>query len=136
MSNEREEFIKGLRDLAYWYEAHPDMPIPSYGNARVSIFSLTGKEDAAMALRAMAPCEKDYAPDYNLLTIKRNFGGMELHVVFNQSDVCVRSVVGKKVIPAQVVPAQPEQHIPERTEEVVVWDCGPILAPAEEKEAA
>jgi hypothetical protein len=48
--------------------------------------------------------------------------------------VCQRKVVGTRTIPEQVIPSEyvAERVIPAHEEEIVVWDCEPVLKPQSE----
>lgn len=114
-------FAAGLRALADWYEAHPDMLIPSVDIASEwKVFGFDSKEDAASVIAALGSCRKEYT-DNGLLYIKRDFGaGVVLSFVFSREQVCRKKVLGTEQIPERVIPAH------ER--EIVEWECEPILA--------
>ena len=67
---------------------------------------------------ALAPCRKEWR-DVGL-TISRDFGGVRLEAFLLRAEVCERVVTGTREVPAQVTPAH--------TEEVVEWQCSPLLA--------
>ena len=59
--------------------------------------------------------------------LRKGFSG-DIHLDFNaeRDQVCKRVVVGTKLIPAtseRIVPAQPEHE-----EEIVEWNCTPVMA--------
>lgn len=117
------EYASGLRLLADWVEAHPGIDLPS---TSLSVYSLNSKEKAATCLLALKPCEKKY--DGDLFRISRKFGPITLSYVFTRSAVCNKKLVGTKVIPETVKPAEPEEIIPEHEEEIYEWVCDePIL---------
>lgn len=123
MADERREYIEGLRELAAWYEAHPEIPAP-HGTA-VHNAMLDSKEDAAMVIRALGSCEKHYGD--SIFTIAKPFRGITLEFYFYRGSVCRQIVVGTREVPEQVIPAQPEKVIPAHTEEITKWECAPIL---------
>lgn len=117
-----QEYARGLRLIADWYEAHPDMPIPYTGE--ICVFGVKEtREEAARIAEALKPCRKEWAESF--LKITRDFGGVTLKFVFNREAVCTRRVVRHKEIPAEFSPA--------RVVEIVTWDCEPILQGAEEE---
>lgn len=107
--------IQGMIDLAHWYEAHPEVPLPdlTVNNYVVSDFEATA--------RALGSFEKVYSDD--LFTIKKMFGPIKAQFFFMREQVCTKRVVGKRSVPAQTI------EIPARDEEIVEWDCEPVLAP-------
>ena len=119
----------GLRELADWIEAHPEIALP---NCEISSYSLDEREEAAAVLKALKPCRKHYSGE--MFYIRRDFGPITLSYVFYRNTVCVAKVVGKKEIPEQTIP---EQVIPAHTEDIIEWDCSePILATKPEQAAA
>src|SRR5262249_42691417 len=82
------EYAKGLRELANFIEAHPELPVP---DSALTIFP--GSDDKATAAsyaRTLAPCEKDYGE--NMVTLRRAFGPVLLEVPFWRTAVCRRVV--------------------------------------------
>ena len=115
------EFAAALRQIADWYDDHPEMP----GATEINITTPRNTpEVAAGIVRALGSCSKDFSKD--VVAIARDFGGCTLRFVLWRSAVCERRVVGTREVPERVTPA----HV----EEIIEWDCHPILA-AEEPEA-
>lgn len=128
MDEARKKFIDGLRALADWFEAHPDIPTPR-GEVAINLYSMDTKEEAATFARALGRCDKRYQD--SILYISRRFGAIRLEALFMRDSVCTKRVVGTREIPEQVIPARSEEIIPARTEEIVEWDCEPILKPSD-----
>ena len=121
---DREQYIAGLKEVIAFYENNPDIPTPSYyshTNATVGT-----KEDAAAVMRALGACKKEY--EDNLFTVAGMIGKIDARFVFFRDAVCVKRVVGTKVEPAKIIE---RQVLPERTVEIVEWDCMPILSTEE-----
>lgn len=118
------EFTAGLRELADWYDAHPEIALPI---AEMAVYSEPDtKERAAVVARTLGGfIQKEIIGTY--LRLKRTFGPVELRFVFERDAVCVARVVRVDEIPEEVIP---EHVIPAHTREIVEWDCQPILAPA------
>lgn len=122
---EREDFIQALRDLADFFEQHPDVPAPRWQQS-ISLFAsyANPKADMAAVARAMGSAAKNYSDE--LVTLRKPFGEwLELTMHANRDEVCERVVVGTKIIPAEpkrIIPAQPA-----RTEDIVEWHCTPLL---------
>ena len=108
-----KDFAASLRTLALWYDEHPDAPVSDAPSMCVSVHD--DKAEVVRLARMLAPCDKRFETSTFALT--RRSGGIELSFLFWRSTVCEKHVVGTKVVPAQ----------PERTVEIVEWDCGSIL---------
>jgi hypothetical protein len=118
------EYARSLRLLADFWEQNPHLAGPY--DPDVCYAQFEGKQQAAMITRLLGQAEKQY--DDTLFKIVHKFGCIEARFLFTRELVCERKVVGTKVIPEHVIPAREEIHIPERTEEIVEWDCGSLLA--------
>ena len=124
-----KEYADGLRQIADWIEAHPDIEVPE---TELSGYGMHSKEDAAKVLMALKPCKKLYGD--SLFSIVREFGPITLKFVFSRNQVCTPRVVGTKVVPA--TPERIIEAMPEHVVEIIEWDCEPILtAPQPEAEA-
>jgi len=126
------EYAAGLRELADWIEANPEMPRPG---GTLTCYSLNSREEAAACLKALTPCKKDYTESNFYLS--REFGPVKLTFMFYRTAVCQRRIVGQRQVGTQVIPARitPEEVIPAHTEDIVEWDCGePLLAAAPQVE--
>ncbi|MFI5223675.1 MAG: hypothetical protein ACHQX3_05420 [Nitrospirales bacterium] len=120
---ERELYVQGLRELADFYQNNPDVPIPWLTHDNYAVDS---KADAEAVARGLRTFEKDGNDSYLHLTKK--FGNIVAKFVFTRTNVCVKKVVGVKTVPAAFIEAH---TIPARTEEVVEWECSPLLVPKE-----
>ena len=112
-----KEFADGLRAMADWYEAHPEVPPPLYPEFLHA--SVETKEEAVTIAEALKPCAKQY--NGGLFELHRLFGPIRLKFLFWREVVCERHVVGVKDVPEATVPAH--------AEEIVEWDCHPLLKP-------
>jgi len=114
------DYARALRAVARFYEAHPDVQIPH--NHVISVYGVEDtKEEAVRIIEALKPCRKEWEGSF--LKVARDFGGITLKFVFEREAVCVKRVVGTKEIPAQFIQAH--------TEEIIEWECEPILASSE-----
>lgn len=111
------EFAKGLRQLADWYDAHPEAPVPN----ETSLYACATdtKEEAVRIATMLGSCQKEW--NNATLTLVKTFGAVRLGFVFWRSSVCTSRIVGTREVPERVVPA--------RTENIVAWDCHPLLQP-------
>ena len=121
------EYARGLRLLADWIEANPNMTLPP---EQLNIYSLNSKEDATKCILAMKPCKEDY--DGSLFRICRDFGPISLRYIFARSAVCTRKVIGTKVVPEKIKAAMEEEIIPEHEEDIYEWVCDEPLLKSEE----
>jgi hypothetical protein len=117
--NERQEFAQGLRDMADWYEVHPEITLPF---KEFMNYTMNTKEDAQIVMRAMGSCVKTY--DDSIFGLEKHFGPIKARFVFMRNEVCERKVVGTKIVPEKFTPAKTE---PEHEVEIVEWECVPIL---------
>jgi len=93
-----EEYVNGLRALADFYAANPEMPVPSWRSVSVDLWK---KEDFVKAIRTMAhgglvekrtDSAKDILANHHAI---RQFGAVQLDVRISKSQVCqkVRKMV-------------------------------------------
>ena len=76
--------------------------------------------------RAFGHCNKVY--DDNNVTVSRQFSEQVTVAVFApRAKVCRRVVMGTRILPARIVPATDEVHIPASRVEIVEWRCDPLL---------
>ena len=123
MSTKQQEYSAGLRALADFYDENPEFPTP-IGNPRTlwaAIYMVPDEEEKvkfAQMVRTLGKTKKTYG---NEVDFRRDFGGgVIIGICITREVVCIKRVVGTKIIPAQ--------SFPERTEEIVEWDCrGSIL---------
>ena len=112
-----KDFVDGLRAIADWYEAHPWVAPPLYPEFIHS--AIDSKDEAVTIAEALKPCVKDYSAE--LFVLRRQFGPILFKALFWRNALCERRVVGVKDVPERTVPAH--------TEEIVEWDCHPLLKP-------
>lgn len=113
---DRIAFTTGLRDLADWFDAHPDIRLPY--DPSFSVYGYDTLDEAAHLARVLAPCQKDASSD--LFYLIKTFGPIKLSFMFWRSTVCTKRVVRTEAVPKQVIPAH--------TREIAEWDCRSILA--------
>ena len=115
-----QEFVESLRALADFYEAHPALkPAHSMSNRDITIYA-NGKDEMAQCARQFGNCEKTSDDIFFRVIRNEKLGLFRLSAIEYRSQVCERVVTGKRVIPAEVVPAH---TVPEREEEIVEWRC-------------
>ena len=124
--SERTDFINGLRDLADFYEARPELQLPQ--SMLADIWYHRGETPIEEVARQMGKAEKVDAD--NLFILRRNFGPIRLDANFYREDVCERIVTGTTLVEEPImVPAG--THIVEK--EVVEWKCPKIFDKALDK---
>lgn len=132
--NPNAEQIQGLREMADWLEAHPELPETYFGATGVFVtYNRNQKADLAVVALAMGESVKDYT-DSSFMLAKKFMGGITITYCTAREIVCERVLVRTQTVPAHVIPAQPETLVPEREEPVYEWRCGSILAPQKEAE--
>lgn len=124
----QQEFIEGLRELAAWYENHPNAPVPNSYAMDMTVTNFTAKPEE---IRAIGKGVKDYDDVWfrYIVTGER----FKLQFLEYRSQVCTKKVVGTKLVPEQVIEACEAQVIPAHEEEVFEWECpGSLLNPEPE----
>lgn len=115
-----KEFTQGLRDLADWYDAHPEVPLPE-NRMRIMSYCDT-KEELATIVRAMGHCTKSVYED--ILNVERNFGPVILRTVSLRDKVCEKVLVGQREIERTIVLESKKETV---LEDVYEWKCPPLL---------
>jgi hypothetical protein len=105
----RTRTIQGLRDLATFLEANPELPIQHYTSMMISVQE---KSELQSVARIMGEATKQM--DGEWVSLIRMFGEIKYEVFIDRAKVCGRTVVGIREVPARV-------------EEIVEWKCGTIF---------
>jgi len=93
MENEEKSIADGLRELADWYEKHPEVGLPS---VRIELDSLNADEairGLALTAKAFGTCEKKFGS--YLISINRRFGPVRVSAHVDRDSVCKRVVTWK-----------------------------------------
>lgn len=119
------EYAAGLRELADWVEAHPDIA-PTEQEA-IHVYHRHTREEAIAVLSALKPCKKEYKD--TIFQLRRDFGPIILTYVFMRDSVCRKKVIGTKHVEEQYIPptTYPGTLIKAHDEDIVEWDCGEAL---------
>lgn len=132
----RAEFIAGLRAMADWYEARPNLPAP-IADCEAVLFP-NDKAELAALTREAGTLNKSGVPESDYMELQRKFTAAQYYPVVrfriaaDKSKTCERVKVGEKVLEAQPERIVPETIIPATPEQVVElyeWKCGSVLAP-------
>jgi hypothetical protein len=139
---ERERYIDGLRILASVLEQNPGIPLPIQGHSTTLTMMFFGKDEdirEAMALAARAiPCDwkkrvsggGEHGEYFDLLG---TLGALRVELTAPREAVCKRVVTGTREVTEMVKDPEKLAEVPEievtRTEDVIEWDCGSLLAP-------
>jgi hypothetical protein len=134
----QKDWIEGLRAMADFAEAHPEM-LSEYPMAVSLYCNLPDgdpKEEMARMARTLAPCEKkvtDYgSPSFHLV---KRFGPHTYTFFTERENVCVRRVVGTEEVEVEgytdeaqaIIDAIP-RVVKTEEREIVEWDCEPLLS--------
>lgn len=107
-TEDRDNTIRGLRELADFLESHPLVPAPY----KPSLNVFTNTETEIPAIARCASWEKVYLDCW--FTLARKFSGdVTLEVNVPRKQVCRKVRTGERVVPAQ----------PERIVEEFEWVC-------------
>ena len=137
VTDQRAEYIKGLRALADVIEQHPDLRLPSTGHSDWAPIHVIPRDDQRAELAAWArvlPGRKAKSPRGEYLDLEGTLHGLHIKVICDRGEVCERVVVGteevtKEVPDPEYVAAAPMVTVTETVEQVE-WRCGSILADA------
>lgn len=113
--NSLAEFVNGLRDLANFLEAHPELGVPSAD--RYDYFGLE-KKDLKKYARAFGVCDKDAFSNYFIL--RKSFGPIRLEANWHREQVCKPVVTGTKEVEEKVAVAYETRMV---TKDIVEWQC-------------
>lgn len=135
---ERESKIEGLRAMADFFGANPDVNMPALD----SIYIWLNPSGVRSHARALKTFRKEYdGTDFFLV---KEFHGITLKWMTSREAVCKKVVTGYKEVPEMIIAAKPEQLvpaseekiIPAHKEEITDWICSETAlledAPAEE----
>lgn len=138
----RAAYIAGLRRIADALEADPDVAMPFSGNAGGTPFyvfihegSGSREQVAAWARLLDSGARKVYDDESNAFGFELHgqVAGVQVKVCAARDLVCTRRVVGTREVVEQVADPEALAAVPTvtvtRTEDVVEWDCSPLLAP-------
>lgn len=149
---ERAAYTRGLREIADWLDANPEIQLPYLdstisGKDQPTLNILLGwwsgkdqREQMATIGRAMGKFDKYARPDGDRFAISRVFGSIALTVTADRDEVCERIVVGTREVTEEVpdpeaVAALPKVSVTKVVEDVR-WECRSILADEPNSDAA
>jgi hypothetical protein len=131
---EQMTFAAGLRNLATMYETHPGLPVPGWPWFFVYSASPQQLVEIAKAPGAVETKKSYEGEQFNLQKIFEGNVGIQYSI--SREQVCRKVVKEVVEVPATIVPAHvvPEKVIPAHSEEIVEWECDPLLAPPTPKQ--
>ena len=141
MTADRAGYIAGLRRIADALEADPLLPLPYDGtSSEFPVF--THSQDELVRWVRVLDGKRDKevtdSPGYGF-ELRGVVGALRVLVYAPRDLVCTRRVVGTREVIEEVPDPDALAAVPTttvtRTEEVIEWDCGPILAPREQVSA-
>jgi hypothetical protein len=115
-----------LRQLADWFDKHPEVPVPSGLKAdSCSYYCYLYAEEFKEALPKLGAFKKVYN-EYDFEAVIE-VAGFKIAYYTSRENVCTKKVVSKKFVPEVVVP---QRIIAAHEEDVIEWECGDsLLAP-------
>lgn len=130
------EFVQSLRDAADFFESHAALGVPYEGTGPlvfhyygsvvgVSVDSINGLH----AFVSIVGGHIDKDSDESYYRLLSDQGSFKVQITANRNSVCKRVVVGTKIEPAHVIPAQPETQVPERVVEIYEYHCPTLMKP-------
>lgn len=117
---DRTQLIAGLRAMADWYEARPNLPS---GYSCDLILWTHSKQELAAVIRECGTLEKSYTKEEESVRLRKRFGPIEFRLLAHKVDTCDRVKVGEVIEPAKPartleLPAEPEKVV-----EKFEWRC-------------
>jgi hypothetical protein len=100
--------------------AHPDIAEHIYISASSWIPASQAVEEMGKIARFFAPCNKRFSDHY--FEVSKWFGTIKIEFAVSRDAVCERKVVGTRTVEV------PAREAYTRTEDVVEWECKPLLA--------
>jgi hypothetical protein len=135
----REAYIDGLRQIADFLAAHPEVPLPYLDStahtggrhqSTLSIY-LWDRDTMATVARAMGQATKSTHESTRQFYLTRRFAGIDLVASVPRNEVCQRIVVGTSEVEVEEPDPAAVAALPKvkRTEvvEQVEWRCMPLL---------
>lgn len=122
----RTAYTDGIRRLADWLDANPQIDLPWSGGQYdpIQIGAWVTKDQLAAIIKALpGKVDKDYSAD-NVVRVNATFGDLHVTAYAGRSEVCERVVTGTETVTVPAVEAKPERT---ETRDVVEWRCHPIL---------
>lgn len=117
----RQDYINALRRVADVLEAHPELDREIYPSS-AWVFCNDPAKFAAY-VRAFGAGGKEFRDED--LEFRPEYCGEVFAVNCKREQICERKVIGRRQVPERRIP---EQVIPAHEEDIVEWDCKPVLA--------
>jgi hypothetical protein len=131
----RTEYTAGLRALADLLDNNPDVPLPYSGRASelnwITVSDENQRDVVAAIVRAL-PGVVVKEPRGDVIDFVGKIHGLKVCVIATRNEVCTRRVIGTREVTKKIPDPSVEVRSVEvtETEDIVEWDCGPILSPA------
>ncbi|MEO3856105.1 hypothetical protein [Acrocarpospora sp. B8E8] len=138
----RAEYIRGLRALADILENNPDLDLPYTGRREYGMLHFIPGESSKKQARLFArliPGTVGKEPRDTAFDLVGKLHGLHVKMIAQRDEVCTRVVTGTREVTEEIPDPQALAAVPKvtvtRTEEVIRWDCKPILAADDEDSA-
>jgi len=114
----RKQQLRGMRDMLWFLEQNPDVPMPAF---EFAMYEYT-RSAVARLVRLLRPVERDISYG-NVRFIRKFAEGVTLRVVVAQGIVCQQIEVDEKWVDGEPAKPATEGHFEKQYE----YDCNPIL---------
>jgi hypothetical protein len=136
MAMEMTEFVTRMRAAADFFEAHPDLGVPTHDFDFRYYGSVNGKSvDSVEGLAEFTRIvggRVDKVADENYYRLVAERDGFSVGAIAYRNNVCERVQVGTKIEPGHVIPASPEVYVAAREVPIYEFHCPSLLARKEE----
>jgi hypothetical protein len=118
--NDNKAFASALRDLADFYQVHPEFPQPTFSTT-LNVWA-RNKERFAELARQLGSCEKRSSTSTSTFYLRKSFGaGVQLDLNIEHNLVCERVQTGTRRVEAQ--PEKITPAIEAHDEPIYKWIC-------------
>ena len=138
--DDRAAIVKGLRDMAMFFESNTEVPLPSHISVYVHMWNGYWGEDSekirqsnellkerlTKVAKALKVFEKIHT-DYNFKLKKKFSEKVTLEVSTVKESICTKRVVGTKLQEVEVYPTDIKPAKVTKLVDIVEWDCPPSL---------
>jgi hypothetical protein len=141
-----KEYTWGWAKLAQFLADNPDIADTAHVFSDKAMVYLSPADDAVSRLadytrrgmRAGARVEKSYDDNYGKVLL--HFGPVHLQVYSHRDEVCERVVIGTREVVEEVKDPEALAAVPTitqtRTEDIIRWECKPLLAGEQNSEVS
>lgn len=129
-TRQRTEFIAGLREMADFFDARPDLKTPSqHIKTNINLFAKDKAELLELRRQMGNVVKREWGTFNEYIALRKAFrGGFSIDVNILKDNTCERVKIGEEVVPAKPARTIELPAEPEKTVEKYEWHCNGLLA--------